>query len=183
MFFIVWAWSWLAGMMIIVSSTYWMTGKSIWFCLGKGKWSRPCLKASLMVACKRSAARTKMRGESGSPCLTPNLHLKLLPGTRFSSKANVLELKIWEIQPDYLRPNPFCLRLVKPCHDLVKGSFKVNLENQFRVFRFVTLKSECICRCNAIMNSSWFNKPILVDINQLHNESLLANNLVNSSIV
>jgi hypothetical protein len=41
--------------------------------------------ALFIIDCKRSAAKTKSKGDRGSPCLTPLLHLMGLPSTPFKS--------------------------------------------------------------------------------------------------
>lgn len=46
----------------------------------------------------KSAAKTKSRGERGSPCLTPLLQWKVLPGTPFNRTADVPELRMESIQ-------------------------------------------------------------------------------------
>jgi hypothetical protein len=74
MFFIKSIWVSSAGIIINVSSAYCITGKSTPKSGEKGALSRPDLKALLIADCSRSAARTKIRGERGSPCLTPQAH-------------------------------------------------------------------------------------------------------------
>jgi hypothetical protein len=58
-------------MIIKVSSTYWITGKSVEDERRMGRFSNPKLFALLRMDWIKSAARTKRRGERGSPCLTP----------------------------------------------------------------------------------------------------------------
>src|ERR1041385_7905180 len=49
-----------------------------------GKLRYPFLSKSLTTDWRRSAARTKSRGDKGSPCLNPLLHLNCLPGMPFN---------------------------------------------------------------------------------------------------
>jgi hypothetical protein len=51
--------------MMIVSSAYWTTRKSEELLRGIGKFKKPMSLALLRIDCKRSAARTKRRGERG----------------------------------------------------------------------------------------------------------------------
>lgn len=74
-----------AGKIINVSSAYYIIGKSPPKLLPKGWCSIPVLAASLMIDWRRSAAITNNRGDKGSSCLTPLLHLNGLPGTPFST--------------------------------------------------------------------------------------------------
>jgi hypothetical protein len=60
-------------MIMRVSSAYWIIGKSEVKVKGIGNFSESMSLALLMSVCKKSAARTKSKGESGSPCLTPLL--------------------------------------------------------------------------------------------------------------
>jgi hypothetical protein len=48
---------------MIVSSAYWRTEKSLEECKGMGKLRAPWYIALLMMECRRSAARTRRRGE------------------------------------------------------------------------------------------------------------------------
>lgn len=66
----------------------------------------PLLQAWLIMDCKTSAAKTKRRGDKGSPCLTPLLHLKGIPGTPFKRTAEEPEHKIALIQEIHLAENP-----------------------------------------------------------------------------
>ncbi len=75
---------WQAFIMIRVSSTYWIIG-NFESCWGIGWDSTPTSWALLIMDWSRSAARTKRRGERGSPCFTPRRQLKLVPGTPLSS--------------------------------------------------------------------------------------------------
>lgn len=53
----------------------------------------PLLQALLIMEWSKSAVRTKTRGERGSPCLTPLLHKKGLPGIPFRSTEDSPELR------------------------------------------------------------------------------------------
>ncbi|KAB8081285.1 hypothetical protein EE612_002351 [Oryza sativa] len=56
--------------------------------------------------CSRSAVRTNNSGESGSPCLTPLLHLKVFPGTPFSITEVETDFKtlLTKLIQDWLNP-------------------------------------------------------------------------------
>jgi hypothetical protein len=54
--------------------------------------------AELTMLCRRSAAKTKRRGDNGSPCLTPLLQWNTFPGTPFKRIADVPEPIIIFIQ-------------------------------------------------------------------------------------
>lgn len=67
------SWASDAGRTRRVSSAYWMTGKSGHEMEARGVSIKPACIASLHMDCRRSAANTNSKGESGSPCLTPHL--------------------------------------------------------------------------------------------------------------
>jgi hypothetical protein len=49
----------------------------------------PSLKALLIADWSKSAAKTKIRGDKGSPCLTPILQKNYLLGTPFRRTADL----------------------------------------------------------------------------------------------
>ena len=101
-----------ASKMIKVSSAYCMTGKSE---LGDGIGSlrKPCWAALLRMDCSRSAARTKSKGERGSPCLTPLLQWKVFPGILFNNTAEVPDLRIDSIHDLHFNPKPLWAKTSK----------------------------------------------------------------------
>jgi hypothetical protein len=80
-----------------VSSAYCTIGKSS-MGYGIGAWRRFWEAAVLIDICRSSTASTNSKGESGSPCRTPLLHLKYFPETPLSRTAVEAEHKIFWIQ-------------------------------------------------------------------------------------
>jgi hypothetical protein len=78
---------------------------------------------------RRSAAITKSRGDSGSPCLTPLLQWKSFPGKPLSRIEDVPELKIWEIQVHHLSRKPLACKTFSMdlCSTMSKAFSKSNL--------------------------------------------------------
>jgi hypothetical protein len=64
-----------------------MVGKSAKHWRFSGMCKTLFCKDTFTKDCNTSAARTKRRGDKGSPCLTPLLHLKVAPGIPFKSIA------------------------------------------------------------------------------------------------
>jgi hypothetical protein len=62
--------------------------------------------------CRKSAARTNSKGDSGLPYLTPLLQLKVFPRIPFSSTVEVAEEKIASIHKIHFCPNPLALKRV-----------------------------------------------------------------------
>jgi hypothetical protein len=89
-----------------VSSAYCITGKPFSSSSLIGLVNRPKEQALLTILCSNSAPRTKSNGESGSPCLTPLLHLKEFPGTPLSSTEECAEEKIICIHCSHFSGNP-----------------------------------------------------------------------------
>jgi len=87
----------------------------------------PLLAASLIVDCKGSAAKTKRRGERGSPCLTPLLLLKGLPETPFSRIAGEAELKTTLIQEIHFSEKPLLAMTcrITSCSIFIESLFEV----------------------------------------------------------
>ena len=77
-----------------VSSAYWIIGKSLSAERGIGSPNIPCSFAALRRDWRVSTDRTKSRGESESPCLTPLRQWKNFPGTPFNKTAKVPEPKM-----------------------------------------------------------------------------------------
>jgi len=61
-----------------------------------------------MMDWSKSAAKTKSRGERGSPCLTPLLQWKVLPGTPFNRTVDVPELRMELIPDHHFMSKPLC---------------------------------------------------------------------------
>jgi hypothetical protein len=68
-----------------------MIGKSVEEVKAMGKFNRPKFFALFRIDWSKSAARTKRRGERGSPCLTPLLQWIVLSGTPLSMTFEVPE--------------------------------------------------------------------------------------------
>ena len=68
----------------MVSSAYCMIGNLLLGSASIGSEKIPWVWALLTMHWRRSAARTKSKGESGSPCLTPLLHWNCVPGMPFN---------------------------------------------------------------------------------------------------
>jgi hypothetical protein len=100
-------------MMIRVSSSYCTNGKSLEHCKGRGRLRKPMPLALLRMDCKRSAARTKRRGERGSPCLTPLLQWIVFLGTPFRRTLEVPTEMMLLTQDNHESPNPFASRILK----------------------------------------------------------------------
>jgi hypothetical protein len=92
------------SMIMRVSSAYWMIGKSEVNSRGMGSFSKFMSLALLTSVCKKSAARTKSKGENGSPCLTPLLQWNVLPGTPLRRTTEVHEEKTDDIQCNHFFP-------------------------------------------------------------------------------
>lgn len=83
-------------------------------CVGSHRVNSPWPFPSFKMDCSKSAPSTKRSGETGSPCLTPLLHLNtLLPGTPLSSTKDVLMVVIIVIQFIHLSPIPLALSMSK----------------------------------------------------------------------
>jgi hypothetical protein len=82
-----------------------------------------------MTHCNRSAATAKRRGDRGSPCLTPLLHLKSLPATPLSNTEDVADERMSFIHSIHLEGNPFALRIymIAECSTRPKAFSKSNL--------------------------------------------------------
>jgi len=65
--------------------------------------------ASLITNWRSSAARTKSKGDRGSPCLTPLLHLNYLPGVPFRRIKEKPDVKIMEIHSNHFSGKPIYL--------------------------------------------------------------------------
>jgi hypothetical protein len=78
---------------------------------------------------RRSAANTNKRGEKGSPCLTPLLQWKVLPGTPLRRTEEVPEPRMSLIQLTHLEPKPllYKISIIAWCSSLSKAFSKSNL--------------------------------------------------------
>ena len=112
-----------------VSSAYWTMGKSI-PSIGSGAWSNPSLKALFTIHWRRSAASTKRRGDKGSPCLTPLLHLNCFPGTPLRSAEDIPELKSSCIHCNHFCGKPKCsiIERIVECSTVSKALAKSSLK-------------------------------------------------------
>ena len=79
---------------MIVSSAYWIIGKSLEAEHGIGRLKIPWEWALFTIYWSNSAAMTNRRGDKGSPCLTPLLHWNSFPGVPFKRIAEVPVSKI-----------------------------------------------------------------------------------------
>jgi hypothetical protein len=72
---------------------------------------------------------TNNKGDSGSPCLTPLLHLKNLPGTPFRSTADEPDDKIQWIQDIHLSGKLKCCNIsrIVECSTVSNAFSKSNL--------------------------------------------------------
>jgi hypothetical protein len=68
--------------------------------------------ALLIMDCKKSEARTKSKSDSGSPCLTLLLQLKVFHGISFNKTAEVAEESIASIHDNHFKPKPLALRIL-----------------------------------------------------------------------
>ena len=118
-------WSSTAKRMIIVSSAYWIIGKS-GSCDGIGSVKTPLASISLTTVWRRAAPMTNKSGERGSPCLTPHLHLNYLPGTTLRRTDYDLEEIISLIQAIHFATKPLCWRIckIRSCSTETKTSTK-----------------------------------------------------------
>lgn len=96
-----------------VSSAYWTMGKSPWKESLIGCFKTPFCQALLTTVWSRSAASTNRRGESGSPCLTPLLQIKVLPGIPLRRTEEVPDSRRLLIQLIHFWENPLCCRVSK----------------------------------------------------------------------
>jgi len=78
---------------------------------------------------RKSATRTKSKGDKGSPCLTPLLQVKLFPGIPLSSTAEEADPKIFLTQLIQVSEKPlnFIISSMKGCSILSKAFSKSNL--------------------------------------------------------
>lgn len=67
----------------------------------------PLSLAWLRIDWSISAARTKRRGERGTPCLTPLLQWTIFPGNPLRRTEEFLEFKTDLIHSIHLFPNPY----------------------------------------------------------------------------
>jgi hypothetical protein len=81
-------------MMMSVSSAYWMIRKSLVYSKGMGRLSIFKSLTLFNKVCRKSAAKTKSKGDRGSPYPTPLLQWKILPGTLLRRIVDVPELKM-----------------------------------------------------------------------------------------
>ena len=111
------------GKMRRVSSAYYTIGKSPPKVSLRGCLRMPICQALLTTDCRRSAAKTNNRGESGSPCLTPLLHSNPFPRIPFSRTEEEPELKMFCIQFIHLEESPLYLRIcnITSCSSLSKA--------------------------------------------------------------
>ena len=86
----------------------------------------PACQALFMMDWSKSAARTNRRGERGSPCLTPLLHLKFFHGIPFRRTAELAVLRRFCIQLTHFSENPLCFRIsrIAWCSTLSKAFSK-----------------------------------------------------------
>ena len=94
----------------MVSSAYWIIGKSYEGWLIGNLW-KPCWRALLTMYWSNSAARTKRRGESGSSCLIPLLHLNCLPRTPLRMMEEDPKLRIKRTHCCHKSGKPRCLSI------------------------------------------------------------------------
>ena len=94
----------------------------------EGRLIRPLLKASLIADYSRSAARTKMSGERGSPYRTPRRLWNCRPGTPLRSTEDRPEEKIVLIHDIHLSLNPICfmMLIIASCSIVSKALEKSN---------------------------------------------------------
>src|SRR3954470_8103730 len=82
-------------------------------CEGKCNCNLPLARRSFTVDCNRSAARTNNRGERGSPCLTPLLHLNCFLGTPLRRTEEDPEDRNLATQFLHLKLKPLYFRISK----------------------------------------------------------------------
>jgi hypothetical protein len=104
--------------------------------IGSLKW--PSCVALLMMDWSKSAAKTKSRGEGGSPCLTPLLQWNVLPGTPFNRTTDVPELRMESIQDLHYMPKPLCAIISKItlCSTLSKAFSKSSFRTIISFFEW-----------------------------------------------
>ena len=84
-----------------------------------------------MTNWRSSTTRTKSKGDRGSPCLTPLLHLNYLPGVPFKRIEEKPEVKITDIHCNHLPGKPICFMIwmTSQCSmvskALAKSSFRI----------------------------------------------------------
>jgi len=105
-----------------------MIGKSL-VGAGTGNFRNPSWAALLMIDCRRSTVNTNNKRERGSPCLTPLLQWKVLPGTLLRRTADVPELRMELLQSIHFCPKPlyFMTSSIVLCSILSKAFSKSNL--------------------------------------------------------
>lgn len=118
---------WEAFKIKIVSSTYEMIGKFPLGSASMGKDRRPCVWALFIMHCNRFDAITKRSGERGSPCLTPLLHSKYVPGVPFSRIEDVHVSNILLTHWVHFSLNPKCCNISRMhiCSIVSKSFFKI----------------------------------------------------------
>jgi hypothetical protein len=100
-----------------------------------GGWSKFKEATWLTSTYSSSAANTKSRGERGSSCLTPLLHLKRFPGTPFSRTVVDLEFRILSIELIQIsgRPSWAIINKITWCSTRSKAFSKSN----YRIIAFL----------------------------------------------
>jgi hypothetical protein len=119
----------------------------------------PFCQALLITVCNKSAARTKRRGDKGSPCLTPLKQLKVFPGIPFNNTAECPELRMLWIHPIHYSENPLCLITSKItwCSSLSKA---FSISNLRTITFFLDLWHKCR-NWNAHARQSWMVLPLM----------------------
>lgn len=111
-----------------VSLAYCSIGKSIPG-IGRGACRRPKWNALLIICCKSSAAITNNKGERGSPCLTPLLHLNSFLETPFKSTEEDAVVNNILIHLSHLCGNPrlSIIKRIEECSTVSKALAKSSL--------------------------------------------------------
>jgi hypothetical protein len=113
---------------IKVSSAYWMIGNPLPSFSLIGFEINPRLKALFTILCKSSAPRTKRSGDKGSPCLTPLLQLKEVPGTPFNRTAELAEENTICTQLSHFCGNPMlCITDKMAVYSIVSKAFSKSI--------------------------------------------------------
>ena len=147
-----------------VSSAYCRIGKSWSFLRGIGSLKSPSNQAAFRRVWRKSAANTNKRGERRSPCLTPLMQWKTLPGTPFRRTAEVPVLKICCIHCSHFSGKHFALIIcnISWCSTLSnafsKSSFQITSSffDWWHMWRYSRAHARQSCIALCLIKPYWF---------------------------
>jgi hypothetical protein len=111
----------------------------------------------------------KRRGERGSPCLTPLVHLKSFPAVPLRRTEEVAVDNSSSIHLNHFGGEAFSMKHLQNSgmFNQIKGLFKVQLQDNNLPSRVVTLVKKLKSPAKTVLNSSPFDETILVFMNNL----------------